>query len=187
MGFLDVLGISSAALVASSSGGLVCQLVASTYPDRVSALNLISSPAYLGDKPAVGAMWKEVSALKDPLDRGFVEEFVRSTSPESVPDDFVDVLVEESLKVRARVWKGTLHGLIKTDARANLKRIMAPTLLIAGGEDAFVSDDQRVMLDAIPDARLALYNGVGHGVHLAEPERVAGDIAEFLTPTTSAN
>ena len=67
VGFMDVLGISGAALVGSSSGGLVSQLVASTYPDRVSALILISSPAYLGDKPAVAAMWEEVSALEDPL------------------------------------------------------------------------------------------------------------------------
>ena len=56
VGFMDVLGIRRAALVGSSSGGLVSQLVASTYPDRVSALVLISSPAHLGDKPAVAAM-----------------------------------------------------------------------------------------------------------------------------------
>lgn len=186
VGFLDVLGISSAALVASSSGGLVSQLVASTHPDRVSALVLISSPAYLGDKPAVGAMWKQVSSLEDPLDPAFVEEFVRSTSPESLRDDFVDTLVKESLKVRAHVWKETLRGLIDTDVRANLERITAPTLLIAGDEDAFVSDDQRVLLDAIPDARLVLYEGVGHGVHLAQPGRVVRDISDFLRSALSS-
>ncbi len=98
VGFMDVLGIRRATLVGSSSGGLVSQLVASSYPDRVSALVLISSPAYLGDKPAVAAMWEEISALEDPLDRGFVEEFVRSTSPESVSDDVRGLLTEESLK-----------------------------------------------------------------------------------------
>lgn len=185
VGFMDALGIRRAALVGASSGGLVSQLVASTYPDRVSALALISSPAYLGDKPAVAAMWEDVSALEDPLDRGFVEEFVRSTSPESVPGDFVDTLIEESLKVPARVWKETLRGLIDTDVRANLERITAPTLLIAGNDDAFVSDDQQVLLDAIPSARLALYNGVGHSVHLAQPGRVVSDIVDFLTSTAS--
>lgn len=33
----------------------------------------------------------------------------------------------------AHVWKETLRGLIDTDVRANLGRITAPTLLIAGG------------------------------------------------------
>lgn len=62
--FMDSLGIRSAAIVGSSSGGLVSQLVASTYSDRVSALVLISSPASLRDKPAVAAMWEEISALE---------------------------------------------------------------------------------------------------------------------------
>lgn len=180
VGLMDALGLRHAALVGSSSGGLVSQLVASAYPERVSALVLVSSPASLGDKPAVTAMWEEISVLEDPLDVGFVEEFVRSTSPESVPDDFVDILIEESLKVPARVWKETLRGLMDTDVRANLERITAPTLLISADDDAFVSDDQQVLLDAIPDARLALYKGAGHAVHLAQPTRVVNDIVGFL-------
>lgn len=180
VGFMDVLGVRRAALVGSSSGGLVAQVVASTYPERVSAPVLISSPASLGDKPGVTAMWEEISVLEDPLDVGFVEEFVRSTSPESVPDDFVHMLIEESLKVPARVWKETLRGLLDTDVRANLEQITAPTLLISGDDDAFVSDDQQVLLGAISDARLALYKGAGHGVHLAQPTRVVTDILGFL-------
>lgn len=180
VGFMDVVGIRRAVLVGSSSGGLISQLVASTYPARVSALVLISSPASLADKPGVAAMWEAVSVLEDPLDRGFVEEFVRSTSPESVPDEFVDTLIDESLKVPARVWRETLRGLIEADVPANLDRIMAPTLLISGDGDAFVSSDQDVIVDGIPDARLVLYKGVGHGVHLGQPTRVVNDIVDFL-------
>ena len=179
-GFMDALGVSSAVLVGSSSGALVSQIVASTQPERVSALVLLSSPAYLGDKPAADEIWAEISALEAPLDRRFVEEFVHSTSPEGVPEDFVDILVEESLKVPARVWKEALRGLIDTDVRPNLGRITAPTLLIAGDDDAFVSEDQQLLLDAIPDARLNMYAGVGHGVHLAQPEHVVSDIVGFL-------
>lgn len=180
VGFMDVVGIRRAVLVGSSSGGLVSQLVASTYPDRVSALVLISSPASLADKAGVAAMRQAISVLEDPLDRGFVEEFVRSTSPESVPDELVDTLIDESLKVPARVWKETLRGLIETDMPADLDRILAPTLLISGDRDAFVSSDQDVILAGIPDARLVLYEGVGHGVHLAQPIRVVNDIVDFL-------
>jgi pimeloyl-ACP methyl ester carboxylesterase len=97
--------------------------------------------------------------------------------------DLVDTLIEASLKVPAHVWKETLRGLIDTDVRAYLGRITAPTLLIAGDDDAFVSEDQPLLLDAIPDARLEPYEGVGHGVHLAQPERVVSDIVGFLTST----
>lgn len=47
-----------------------------------------------------------------------------------------------------------------------------------------MSEDQQVLLDDIPVARLDLYAGVGHGVHLARPERVVSDIAGFLTSTS---
>jgi pimeloyl-ACP methyl ester carboxylesterase len=180
VGFMDALAIGRAALVGASSGGLVCQIVASRYPERVSALVLISSPATLGDKPAVREMWHVIAALRDPVDRRFVEQFVRSTSPESVPDDFVDTLVGESSKVPAHVWQQTLRGLLDADVRVHLGRIAAPTLLIAADDDAFVSEDQPVLLAEIPGADLVVYEGVGHGVHLAEPGRVVSDIAEFL-------
>lgn len=178
--FMDVVGIASAALVGTSSGGLVSQVVAGTYPDRVSQLVLISSPASLADKAAVGDMWAEISALEDPLDRGFVADFVRNTAPGAMSDDFVEMLVEESLKAPARVWKQTLRGLLDHDARANRHRITAPTLLICGDEDLFVRDDQQLLLETIPAARLRLYRGAGHAVHLTQPARVVADLTEFL-------
>jgi pimeloyl-ACP methyl ester carboxylesterase len=180
VGFMDAVGIDRAVLVGSSSGGMVSQFVASSHPDRFSALVLISTPATLADKPGVPAMWAEIAVLEDPIDREFVKEFVRSTSPESVPDEFVDDLVAESLKVPARVWKETLRGLIDADPTATLDRITAPTLLISGDADAFVSSDQDVILRSIPDARLVVYKGVGHGVHLAQPDRVIEDLVDFL-------
>ncbi|WP_107771870.1 alpha/beta fold hydrolase [Nocardioides sediminis] len=178
--FLDALAIDRAVLVGTSSGGLVSQLVASTHPERVSALVLVSSPAHLGDKEAVRAMLADVSTLEDPIDRGFVEEFVRSTSPATVPDELVAAWVDESLQVPARVWRDVLRGLVDTDVRPHLADIAAPTLLVVGDEDPFVRADQRVLLDAIPDARLVVHEGVGHGVHMAQPGGVVTDITDFL-------
>ena len=63
-------------------------------------------------------------------------------------------------------------------------RITAPTLLVCGDDDPFPADDQQVLLDAIPNARLSLYTGAGHGVHLAQPARVVNDIVVFLADTT---
>lgn len=181
LGFMDAVGIRRAALVGSSSGGLVAQFVAGTEPDRVAALVLLSTPAALSDNAAVTEMWEEISHLDDPLDRDFVEEFVRSTSPESAPEEFVQVLVAESMKVPAHIWKETLRGLIDANPRATRARITAPTLLISGDQDAFVHDDQDVLLESIPGSRHVLYSGVGHGVHLAEPQRVIHDLVDFLT------
>jgi pimeloyl-ACP methyl ester carboxylesterase len=185
VGFMDAVGIRRAVLVGSSSGGLVSQFVASSQPGRVLALVLISTPASLADKPAVAAMWDEVSNLEDPLDPAFVDQFVRSTSPEAVPDEFLDRLVSESLKVPARVWKEALRGLIEADPSVIMNRITVPTLLISGDEDVFVSEDQDIIRRAIPDARLLVYKGVGHAVHLAQPDRVVDDLVDFVAKTVT--
>jgi pimeloyl-ACP methyl ester carboxylesterase len=178
--FLDALGLERAALVGASSGGLVCALVAATRPERVTALVLLSSPASLADKAAVRAASDEIAALRDPLDRRFVEAFVRGTSPASLPDELVTQLVAETLQVPARVWRQMLRGLLAADVTALLPRIEAPTLLVAGDDDALVGPDQEVLQRAVRRARVLRYPGVGHGVHLALPDRVVDDVVGFL-------
>ncbi|TCO48247.1 hypothetical protein EV646_10464 [Kribbella antiqua] len=104
-----------------------------------------------------------------------------------MPEEFVQVLVGESMKAEARVWRGTLRGLLDAELPVALDRITASTLLIWGDQDAFVTDDQKVLLDGIPDARQVVYVGGGHGPHLAEPDRVVPDIVDFLTLVASKN
>jgi len=180
MEFMDVVGIERAALVGTSSGGLVSQLVAIGRPERVSALILVSSPAVLADKPEVVAMSEEIMGLSDPLDPGFVRDFVRNTSPRSLPDEFAALLVEESLKAPAAVWQESLRGLLDADLPAALEHIAAPTLLICGGQDEFACADQDRLLRGIADSRLITYSGIGHGFHLAYPGPVADDLMSFL-------
>jgi non-heme chloroperoxidase len=178
--FMDAVALERAALVGSSSGGLIAQMVASRHPHRVSALVLLSAPTTLADKAGVTEMRARIDQLQDPIDPAFVEEFVRATSPASIPEEFLRALVSESQQAPARVWKETLRGLLEADLPVALDQITAPTLLIWGEHDAFVSGDQSILLRDIPDAREIVYAEGGHSPHLAEPARVANDVAHFL-------
>lgn len=179
--FMDTVGIRRAILVGTSSGGLVAEIVASDNSERVSGLVLISTPATLADKPGVAEMWETLALLEDPLDRAFVEDFVRATSPERMPEELLKTLVDESLKAPARVWKDTLLALINTDPTTILNRITAPTLLIWGDHDPVVPrSDQDSILNGIRGARLVVYPGAGHGVHLEQPDRLVNDLANFV-------
>ena len=180
VGFMDALGISRAVLVGASSGGLVSQVVATSHPQRVAGLVLISSPVTLGDKPGVTAMREHIMALSEPIDPGFVERFVRGTSPDDVPGDLVARLVDESLAIPANVWRESFLGLLRVDQTEELDKIQVPTLLLSGGSDTFVRDDQQVLLDRIVGSRLMAYDGIGHGPHLAHPDRVAADLTAFV-------
>jgi pimeloyl-ACP methyl ester carboxylesterase len=66
------------------------------------------------------------------------------------------------------------------DACPELGRIIAPTLLVAGGRDRFYSPELfRDTAERIPNARLALYQDKGHaGVMTHKP--AIREIVEFL-------
>lgn len=93
----------------------------------------------------------------------------------------MDTFVEESLKVPAQVWKVTVRESLEHDQSGELGRIQAPTLLIWGDQEELASrEDQDAQVEAIPNAALAVYEGVGHGVHWEEPERFASDLVSFV-------
>lgn len=179
VGFMDTVGIDRAVLVGASSGGVICRMVATGHPRRVAALVLISSPVSLADKPGITAARKEIMGLLDPVDARFVEKFVRSTSPSGMSEECLAQLVSDGLATPARVWRESLVGLLHERPEA-LECIGAPTLLLAGGADSFVRDDQQTLLDRIPGAEIIVYEGVGHSPHLAHPDRVAADLTTFV-------
>jgi non-heme chloroperoxidase len=98
-----------------------------------------------------------------------------------VPGPFFDMVVGESLKVPARVWRDAFEGLLKIDHADRLGSIASPTLIIWGDQDAFCPRaDQDALLAAIPDARLTVYAGAGHALHWEEPSRYAADVAAYV-------
>ncbi len=145
--FFDAVGIDRAVVVGTSSGGLASQMAASRHPERVAGLLLVSSPASLSDKPVVVEIAAEFAALEDPIDRGYVETFVRKTSPESISEDELQRLVDESIKTPARVWRESMRGLLDPHLAIDLERISAPTVVVIGGGDSLVAVDQRRLVD----------------------------------------
>lgn len=181
--FLDALDLETAVIAGGSSGGFVARRFAIDHPERTLGLVLLGSPAILRDKPGVLAMWDStVSKLTDPVDPDFVRAFAESTIAQRVPHAFVETMVQENLKVPARVWKATFEGLLEDDSLEELDKIHAPTLIIWGDQDAYLPrSDQETLEAAITGSQLVVYPGSGHAVHWEEPERVASDLAAFIT------
>jgi pimeloyl-ACP methyl ester carboxylesterase len=66
------------------------------------------------------------------------------------------------------------------DASAELPRITAPTLMVAGGRDRFYSPELfRETAERIPDGRLRLYHGKGHASVLTHKPAIR-EIVDFL-------
>jgi non-heme chloroperoxidase len=146
----------------------------------------IGSPLSLRDKPAVLEMRDStISKLTDPIDPDFVREFIESTFTKPVPESLLQILVQESLKVPARVWKATLEGLLEDDSSEELTKIKAPTLIFWGDQDTVVPrSDQEVFLARIADSRLVVYRGAGHALYCEEPTRLASALTAFVEGLT---
>jgi non-heme chloroperoxidase len=183
--FMEALGIEEATLVGASTGALFAQRVALSYPRRVSRLVLVGAqtPANEANEVVLG-LQEEVRALEDPVPPEFVRAFQEGTIHQPVPQEFLDTVVSESLKLPARVWRDYLEGAVLSidhDYVLPLREIDVPTLMLWGEQDPlFPREEQERLAAAIPGATLKVYPETGHAVHWDRPEWVVRDLEEFM-------
>lgn len=179
-GFMDARGIDRAVIAGHSMGSAIAQRFALDHPDRVDGLVLAGSFATARGNPEVAMLWGDVAKLDDPVDPDFVRAFQEATLARRPAPDFLDMVVDESLRTPARVWRAALEGLLQADHSAELARIDKPCLVVWGDRDGFFPRaDQDALLSAVPHAQLLVYEGAGHGLHWEEPERFARNVAAF--------
>jgi pimeloyl-ACP methyl ester carboxylesterase len=184
--FADALGLASFIVVGHSMGSTHALRFAIDHPRRTRGLVLLGCFAsYRSNAGLVEFAQSAVYPLTDPIDPRFAREFQESTLARPVPQAFLDTVVQESLKVPARVWRAAFEGLFEDDFADELHAVGAPTLLLWGERDALTPrQDQEVLLRRIPGARLRVYEGTGHGLHWEQPARFAAELAAFAARYT---
>ena len=179
---LDALGIDKAVVVGHSMGSFIAQRLTLDAPERVLALVLVGSFATLKGHEAVDEIWEGVvQHLTDPVDADFVREFQTGTMAMPVDPAFIEVILEESMKIPAKVWRAAMRGMMDADHRDELAGIKVPTLIIWGDQDQlFALEHEEALTGAMPSARFVAWEGVGHGVQWEVPERIASEVAGFI-------
>jgi non-heme chloroperoxidase len=180
--FADARGLARSIVVGHSMGSINALRFVIDHPDRALGLVLVGSFASFRRNPGLVEFWQSaVAPLEDPIDRDFVREFQASTLVQPVPPPFFDMVVNESLKVPARVWRDAFAGFFEDDFADELGKVAVPTLIIWGDRDNFCPrGDQDTLLAGITGSRLLVYEGAGHSLHWEEPERFAADVAAFV-------
>ena len=179
--FIEAKQLKNVVIVGHSMGSFVAQHVASMAPDKVSKLVLIGSATTMSNDE-VNGLEKEVNALSDPVSPKFAREFQLSTLFQPIPDKFLDRAVNESLKLPASVWRSVIAGMLATDAKAQLEKIKAPTLIFWGDKEAIFPErkDQEKLTKQILNASLKVYEQTGHALHWERPEQFASDLSAFI-------
>lgn len=176
---LDALAIPRAFVVGHSSASLVARRFALDHPERTAGLVLEGSFVRLG--PRAAGVAAKFAALEDPIAREFVRDFTGGTFARPVPRAFVDSMVEESLKVPARVWRETFASLLTFDDSTELGTLRIPTLIMWGDKDAIIDREATASLArSIQTSRIVSFEGVGHTLHWEDPERFARNIVAFV-------
>lgn len=183
---MDALDLDRAALAGNSLGGLAAWGFASDYPARVDALILISPGAYplngAGDAPA------EIPAAMKAYLLAAPEAGVRASAGFIYADDtkITDSRIETMRDMIRRKGNGTamiksLEEFTLPDPTEALARISAPTLILWGEDDIIIPIEQgRQIEQAITDARLIAYPGVGHAAQEEAPDETVADAIAYL-------
>ena len=66
------------------------------------------------------------------------------------------------------------------DWRDDLRRVTVPALVMHGSADVIPTDSSREWAAALPDAHLAVLEGVGHFPYLESPEQFFPLVNDFL-------
>lgn len=168
-----------------SLGGYVCFEILRRAPERVTRLALIGTSARPDTESASGRRRR----LIERVEAGGFEQIVEDLLPSIVARERREdsALVERLGSMMRRVGPEAFcrqqRAIIeRPDSRPDLPRIVVPTLVAAGDEDALMPGDvQQEMADGIPGARRATIEGCGHTTPLERPERVESLLRAWLT------
>jgi len=180
---MDVLKIEKAHIIGASMGGMITQIIALDYPERVLSITpIMTSPGVQNDslsgptKELLEAMKKSfVFNLKGRIEDGVVEIY-RQLTGSRFP--FNEQQFREKLKPVIAHGNNpfSLHGAAvgaSPDRTSRLNEIKVPTLVIHGTEDAILPLDHGIAVaDGITDSKRMIMEGVGHEI----PEELLSEI-----------
>ena len=187
-GLLDESGIKAAHIFGVSMGGMIVQHFALGYPEKV--ISLILGCTTPGGPHSIGFEEAQNTVNPERHKALTVEESARALLSNLLTKKFIDnnpELVEELVALylknppdpvgRVRQFQaGFSH-----DTYESLPDIKAPTLVITGDEDKLIPpENSTILASRIPNSKLVILEGVGHGFYMEALENTAGTILDFL-------
>ena len=171
---MDALELENAHVCGLSMGGMIAQVMALEYPQRV--MSLISMESSTGDPtlPPADPQAMEAMLSPPPQDRaGYIQHAVEVFRAFSGGSDKFDETLEKELSANSYDRSFYPAGFVRQlaailasgDRTESLASVTAPTLVIHGANDPLVPlAHGRATAKAIPGAKFLVVKGLGHGI-----------------------
>ena len=193
---MDSLKIEKAHIIGASMGGMITQIIALDYPERVLSITPIMTTPGIQNESLSGpteelleAMKKSfVFNLKGRIEDGVVEIY-RQLTGSRFP--FNEQKFREKLKPIVAHGNNpfALHGAAvgaSPDRTSRLHEIEVPALIIHGTEDAILPLDHGVAVaDGIKDSKRMIMEGVGHEIPEELIPEIVKEVVENIRRTNS--
>jgi len=175
IGLLDAMSIKAAHVVGRSMGGMIAQIVASKYPERILSLTSIMSSS--GNPTLPQASQEVMGMMTSPAPNPFEDEegylarsvrFANRITGTIYPydeEEYREVVLEEIKRAYdpGSVGRQIAAIAVSGDRRPLLNAINVPSLVIHGMDDPlFPPACGEDTASSIPNAELVLVDGMGH-------------------------
>jgi pimeloyl-ACP methyl ester carboxylesterase len=186
---LDTLGIQKAHVAGASMGGMIVQLMAANYPERLLSMTSIMSSSGAPGLPGARADIQRRFMVKRPPDASrdeavaFGAELVQSFSfPDPARPENAHAEMAAKAFDRGYYPVGTRRQLLAIIADGSrverLKTIKVPTLVVHGGADPLVPKEGSEDIERhIPGARLEIIDEMAHDLPPSQVGRMVDLIA----------
>jgi len=172
---MDALKIEKAHIIGVSMGGMITQIIALDYPERVLSITPIMTSPGIHNKSLSGPTKELLEAMKKSFVfnlKGRVEDGVVEIYRQLTGTRFPFNELEFREKLKPVISHGNnpfaLHGAAvgaSPDRTCRLHEIKVPTLVIHGTEDAILPLDHGIAVaDGITDSKRMIMEGVGHEI-----------------------
>ncbi len=175
-GLLDGLDLDRVDLVGYDLGAWIGGLVAAYYPERFRSFTAVAPMGmWVPEAPMFEFLAADPARVAAAVFNGDVEGRGHLFPPPDADDIDAFVATYGQNGVTARlIWERRYDvGLAR-----KLARVRLPSLVLVPADDRILSDEHaRAWVEALPDARLEVVDGPGHGMVLQAPQAVADAIA----------
>lgn len=179
---IDTLGLDRVSYVGLSIGGMVGLWLAANHPERIDRLVLMTSSA---DPDPTGAFADRAATVRAAGTTEVVADAVvaRWFTPHwsESHGQVVGGMREMICATPAEGYAACCEAISTFDIRADLCKIVAPTLVISGAQDqALPPEHQRAIAAGVAGAKLETIEDAAHLPNIQHPDTVNRLIAEHL-------